>query len=254
VQSLAHTPRADVSVWFGIRSDGRCGRDFPSEWGGETKCGNGHCCSSHGWCGHGEEYCSVSLGCQNGCWAPTKEEEAKLDNEERTHHTGHEDDEDYMDRMHHYRYDEDDHHRDYYRHHHRRYGRAYHDDYTHDDWHHRCAPQPDPAPEARSRPSASLRPAPRSGLGAHVRAYARRWRRYDDDPDGHHYPYGDGHPHDDHEHDGHAYGDDAVPHDDGGADEHGHDGGEAEGGPELVGLDEKQHLGDGDGVPLQAEQ
>jgi hypothetical protein len=29
--------------------------------------------------------------------------------------------------------------------------------------------------------------------------------------------------------------------------------GAAEGGPELVGLDEKQHLGDGDNVPLQGE-
>lgn len=57
-----------VFVWFGMRSDGRCGRDFGADSAAETKCGKGQCCSAHGWCGHGEEYCSVALGCQNGCW------------------------------------------------------------------------------------------------------------------------------------------------------------------------------------------
>jgi len=63
-----------VWVWFGMRSDGRCGRDFGTEYVAETTCGHGQCCSSHGWCGHGEEYCSIPLGCQNGCW-PLKEGE-----------------------------------------------------------------------------------------------------------------------------------------------------------------------------------
>ena len=50
----------------GMRSDARCGRDFLTDWGSESTCAKGQCCSSHGWCGHGEEYCSVSLGCQKG--------------------------------------------------------------------------------------------------------------------------------------------------------------------------------------------
>ena len=127
-------------VWFGIRSDGRCGRDFAHEgWGsGETKCGRGQCCSSHGWCGHGDDYCSVALGCQSGCDPPTPEQEA-ANNDHHDHHNTPDDDE-YMNKMHHYRYD--DHHDDYY-HRHEKYGRygRYHDNddiYGHDEYHHKC--------------------------------------------------------------------------------------------------------------------
>lgn len=72
---------AEAFVWFGIRSDGRCGRDFD-----DTMCGKGHCCSSHGWCGHGDEYCSVSMGCQNGCAPASAEDEAKRENDEHYRH------------------------------------------------------------------------------------------------------------------------------------------------------------------------
>ena len=65
-----------------MRSDGRCGRDFISESHGETKCAVGECCSSHGWCGAGEEYCSVSLGCQSGCSKPDEGASAKIDHGE----------------------------------------------------------------------------------------------------------------------------------------------------------------------------
>ena len=99
-------------VWFGIRSDGRCGRDFPTEWGSDTGCGKGQCCSSHGWCGRGEEYCSVALGCQSGCSPASKADEAKRA-EGEPHEGGAPDDHDYMDKMHHYKYDEGD---DHYRH------------------------------------------------------------------------------------------------------------------------------------------
>merc|ERR1719476_660466 len=64
-----------VWVWFGMRSDGRCGRDFGTDYVTETLCGKGLCCSSHGWCGHGEEYCTLSLGCQSGCWPSTDSEQ-----------------------------------------------------------------------------------------------------------------------------------------------------------------------------------
>ena len=124
-----------VNVWFGMRSDGRCGRDFGSDsrvFGSAetTTCGKGACCSSHGWCGHGEEYRSVAMGCQNNCWPASKEDEAKRDADERERHRHSDpDDDEYMDRMHDYRYDDhDDHHGDYYR---RRYGHDYHDEYGH---------------------------------------------------------------------------------------------------------------------------
>ena len=70
VHHYAQTNGSDsdtVWIWFGMRSDGRCGRDFGTDYVKETKCGGEGCCSSHGWCGHGEEYCSVALGCQSGC-------------------------------------------------------------------------------------------------------------------------------------------------------------------------------------------
>ena len=49
---------------MGMRSDSRCGRDYGTEYVKDTTCGKGSCCSSHGWCGTTEEYCSVALGCQ----------------------------------------------------------------------------------------------------------------------------------------------------------------------------------------------
>ena len=79
-------------VWFGIRSDGRCGRDYAHEGqlsAGETQCGKGQCCSSHGWCGHGEEYCSVSMGCQSGCWPASGADEAKRDADDHYRHNEH---------------------------------------------------------------------------------------------------------------------------------------------------------------------
>jgi len=123
---------SEVRVWFGMRSDARCGRDFLTEWGSETTCAVGQCCSSHGWCGHGEEYCSASLGCQKGCWASTENKAG--DGQGDDQHNAMPDDDEYADRMHHYRYDDD--------YGHRRYGRRYggsggyhHDD--HHDYHHR---------------------------------------------------------------------------------------------------------------------
>jgi hypothetical protein len=126
---------AAVFVWFGMRSDGRCGRDFTSDWSSETFCGKGHCCSSHGWCGHGEEYCSVALGCQSNCWPASSDEKANngADDSDQQHNAP--DDEAYMDRMHHYRYDDDPAH---YKNQYRRYhgmGGGYHED----DYHHRSA-------------------------------------------------------------------------------------------------------------------
>jgi len=68
-----------VWIWMGIRSDGRCGRDFGTEHLAETKCGRGNpCCSAHGWCGNSEEYCSPTLGCQSGCWGPDHPREIEL--------------------------------------------------------------------------------------------------------------------------------------------------------------------------------
>ena len=67
-QRHSHAPRtgrcAAVWIWMGMRSDSRCGRDYGTEYVKDTTCGKGSCCSSHGWCGTTEEYCSVALGCQ----------------------------------------------------------------------------------------------------------------------------------------------------------------------------------------------
>ena len=70
---------ATVWIWMGIRSDDRCGRDFGTDHVKDTTCGKGSCCSSHGWCGVSEDYCSVALGCQNGCWKVDAEEQERLD-------------------------------------------------------------------------------------------------------------------------------------------------------------------------------
>lgn len=132
-----------------MRSDGRCGRDFGTDYVTETKCAKGMCCSSHGWCGFGEDYCSVALGCQSGC-DPVDEAEQKRMDEQKGNGMGAgvpDDDDDYHSRMKHYRYDDDyrgDHHEHYgehdysadmHRRHHRgRYGQY---DDLHDDYHHR---------------------------------------------------------------------------------------------------------------------
>ena len=82
VHHYAQTNGSDsdtVWIWFGMRSDGRCGRDFGTDYVKETKCGGEGCCSSHGWCGNGEEYCSVALGCQSGCWPDERTEEQKAE-------------------------------------------------------------------------------------------------------------------------------------------------------------------------------
>jgi hypothetical protein len=68
-----------VWIWMGMRSDGRCGREFGTDHITETKCGKGSpCCSSHGWCGASEEYCSPTLGCQSGCWDKDHPRELEL--------------------------------------------------------------------------------------------------------------------------------------------------------------------------------
>jgi hypothetical protein len=68
-----------VVIWMGMRSDGRCGREFGTEALASTTCGRGApCCSSHGWCGASEEYCSPTLGCQSGCWPKDHPREAEL--------------------------------------------------------------------------------------------------------------------------------------------------------------------------------
>ena len=100
----SYTNDADVWVWFGMRSDGRCGKDFGTEWAASTTCGKGHCCSSHGWCGHGEEYCSVALGCQSGCYAATEEEEKAAERKaNELHHATHAGADDDMEDMHRYK-------------------------------------------------------------------------------------------------------------------------------------------------------
>ena len=91
---------ATVWIWMGIRSDDRCGRDFGTDHVKDTTCGKGSCCSSHGWCGVSEDYCSVALGCQNGCWKVDAEEQERLDAKKAN---GADDDEGY-----HRRYDDDD--------------------------------------------------------------------------------------------------------------------------------------------------
>jgi len=214
-----------VRVWFGMRGDGRCGRDFTSEWMGETRCGKGQCCSSHGWCGKGEEYCSVALGCQSGCWPGTAASTEGDVGQASAHAEGAPDDDEYVDRMHHYRYDYDGDSSDYYR---RRYGSypGYHGD--HHDYHH----------------------------------------QYDSHHDGAHHDYGDDpHPEEDEEHDHEALqeeherrehrehaGDEEYPYD--GREQAGKDESaeELDKGPEVVGFDERKHLGEGDGVPLHADK
>ena len=125
-------------IWMGIRSDDRCGRDFGTDHVQHTTCGKGSCCSSHGWCGTtapqhrpstsprpdqprrplhpaprpparrprtrrrcgtSEEYCSVALGCQSGCWKVGAEEQQRIDAKKAN---GVDDDEGY-----HRRYDDD---------------------------------------------------------------------------------------------------------------------------------------------------
>ena len=104
VHHYAQTNGSDsdtVWIWFGMRSDGRCGRDFGTDYVKETKCGGEGCCSSHGWCGHGEEYCSVALGCQSGCWPDERTEEQKAEAAEGGQHY---DDDDYGGGGHHGEY------------------------------------------------------------------------------------------------------------------------------------------------------
>ena len=245
---LAHygtLTRSDTQtwVWFGIRSDGRCGRDFLTSWGSETTCGYGSCCSSHGWCGVGEEYCSVAMGCQSGCTAGTKADEAKRSQGEPHEGGGAPDDHDYMDRIHHYKYDEDEY-ADYY---HRRYGgdhgggyHDYHHRYDHDD------------------------ERPYHGYHGHD-----DYHNSIDDEHLKEHDYDEGH---------HAHGEDAHGHEGegGGVAAHPHDADylydhpdakqippehteirheiDSDPGPELVGLEEKRHLGTGDGVPLHGEK
>ena len=84
-----------------MRSDSRCGRDFGTEHAKETTCGKGSCCSSHGWCGTTEEYCSVALGCQSGCWPDERTEEQKAEAAEGGQHY---DDDDYGGGGHHGEY------------------------------------------------------------------------------------------------------------------------------------------------------
>lgn len=80
VCKLAHDQDESVVwIWMGIRSDGRCGKDFGTEYLQETKCGSSMpCCSTHGWCGITEEYCSPTLGCQSGCWDEDHPREVEL--------------------------------------------------------------------------------------------------------------------------------------------------------------------------------
>mmetsp|Transcript_15228 Transcript_15228/g.25434 ORF Transcript_15228/g.25434 Transcript_15228/m.25434 type:complete len:253 (-) Transcript_15228:200-958(-) len=128
-----------VRVWFGKRSDGRCGRDFGTEVIKETTCGDGLCCSSHGWCGFGEDYCSVALGCQSGCTPVDEAEQKRIDEQKQRdpeHQEGMVDDDDYSHYRRHYRYDDDPEYR-HYRHH-----DPYHD-HPDDEYHHRYDEDPD---------------------------------------------------------------------------------------------------------------
>ena len=48
------------------RADGRCGKNFPMK-GSPSKCnpdGLKPCCSNHGWCGYGKEFCNCR-GCHD---------------------------------------------------------------------------------------------------------------------------------------------------------------------------------------------
>jgi len=140
VTHFYHREESVVWIWMGIRSDDRCGRDYGTDYIKETTCGKGSCCSSHGWCGISEEYCSVALGCQNGCWAVDEEEQKKIDAKKL------EDDEsdrdrDYDDdsgRAKHYRYDDDSGYT-----HHNRYRGYHHDDDEYHDYNHRYDEDPD---------------------------------------------------------------------------------------------------------------
>ena len=145
---------------MGIRSDDRCGRDFGTDHVQHTTCGKGSCCSSHGWCGTtapqhrpstsprpdqprrplhpaprpparrprtrrrcgtSEEYCSVALGCQNGCWPADPNARPETPDDEPD------------DRYRHHMMDDDGgHYRDR-----DRYDDYRHGDYHHDDYHHR---------------------------------------------------------------------------------------------------------------------
>jgi len=264
-----YTAIADDSetwVWFGIRSDGRCGRDFAHEAtsflnsGGDTMCGKGQCCSSHGWCGHGEEYCSVSMGCQSNCWPANAAETAKRDADASYREQAHDpDDDEYMDRMHRYRYDEDEH-GDHYHRRHGGYGGhgAYHHDYHHNEYHHRYDAD-DHAWGGHDGHEDGERHGDDGddghGFDEHHEQHhdSDEDARYDSDephpsdyhPSEHHDPSSHGHPADQHDAHAEAYGDDHGQHV---AAE-----GEADKGPELVGLEEAKHLGHGDGVPLHGE-
>ena len=134
--------RAVVWVWFGMRSDGRCGRDFGTEQAQLTVCGKGECCSSHGWCGKGEEYCSVALGCQSGCDLVGEDEQRRIDEQAGTGHEKYDDDGAQARHMH--GYDDDS---GYYPHGGRHGGHpdAYggHDHDRYDDYHHRYDEDPD---------------------------------------------------------------------------------------------------------------
>lgn len=158
----------------------------------------------------------MALGCQNGCWPASKEDEEKRDREVRDNHNHDVDDDDYMDRMHHYRYDADNeypgHHHDYYRH---RYSGYHHED--EDGYHHRYDDDPD---------HEAIR-------GYHDGQHIDGNQAYGDDDNDHvaneaHMP----------EHAGGAPSSDA------------NEGNEADEQPQLVGLEEKRHLGEGDNVPL----
>lgn len=110
-----------VWIWMGIRSDDRCGRDFGTDHVKDTTCGKGSCCSSHGWCGVSEDYCSVALGCQNGCWPADPNARPETPDDEPD------------DRYRHHMMDDDGgHYRDR-----DRYDDYRHGDYHHDDYHHR---------------------------------------------------------------------------------------------------------------------
>lgn len=243
-----------TSIWFGVRADGRCGTTFKTDWVENPKCGRGHCCSSHGWCGHGEEYCSVTQGCQNGCWEEKVEAQAVADRASLdAHHgeDGHEgkapDDDEYMGRMNKYGYGEG-HAEQHGGHGSDGYNNGYNKNGYRDDYHH--------------------------GSDHNDEHYHHR---YDDDPDagipgGQHHrdmPYGDDEHYHEHgigagedqaehepgdlgelEHEGGHHGDGSHGGEGHGGEGHGAEGG-AEGGPQLVGLSEKEHLGVGDHVPLE---
>lgn len=214
----------DVWVWFGMRSDGRCGRDFGTDHAKETTCGGSECCSSHGWCGKGDEYCSVALGCQSNCYAESDEKVHEHDEAERQQHRATHAADDDMEHMHDYKYDDAPH------------GDSEHDNFVGDEYRH------------------DDNYYPPGGRYGHGHDYGHDYHhdhhdyhhKYDEDPDEHHHGRwaGDEDVHDSmhakHDSDDH-YGEAEL----------GSEGGHEGGGPELVGLEEKRHLGEGDGVPLE---